>query len=80
MDFQHSKHCAAILGAGSAAFAGGRPLPLRERYPLPLHEVFPEREHVPAKVRAFLELIDRRLGGEPPPWERSPTDFPAVAD
>ena len=33
-------------------------------------QAFPERKHVPAKVRAFLEFIDRRLGGEPQPWER----------
>ncbi|MGR2681081.1 LysR family transcriptional regulator [Chromobacterium haemolyticum] len=69
-----------IVGADLAA---GRLLPLLERYPLPLHAVyavFPERKHVPAKVSAFLEFIDRRLGGEPPPWERAPTDFPAAAD
>nr|WP_240937245.1 LysR substrate-binding domain-containing protein [Chromobacterium haemolyticum] len=60
--------------------ATGRLLPLLERYPLPLHAVFPERKHVPAKVSAFLEFIDRRLGSEPPPWERASTDFPAAAD
>ncbi|WP_275897792.1 MULTISPECIES: hypothetical protein [Chromobacterium] len=41
---------------------------------MPLHAVyavFPERKHVPAKGSAFLEFIDRRLGGEPPSWERA---------
>ena len=52
--------------------AAGRLLPLLERYPLPLHAVyavFPSASMC-RQGAGLPEFIDRRLGGEPPPWER----------
>ncbi len=52
--------------------ASGSLRPLLEDYALPLHSVyavFPERKHLPAKVRAFLDFVIQHLGGETPHWD-----------
>jgi DNA-binding transcriptional LysR family regulator len=43
------------------------------RYELPelgIHAVYPQRSHVPPKVRAFVDFLARRFGRDPP-WEKS---------
>lgn len=34
-----------------------------------IHAVYPQREHVPPKVRAFVDFLARRFGRKPE-WER----------
>lgn len=49
-----------------------RLVPVLTDYPLPKHSiyaVFPERKHMPGKVRAFLDFLIDRLGGEQPFWD-----------
>jgi DNA-binding transcriptional LysR family regulator len=51
----------------------GRLQVILEEYQLPLHAVyavFPERKHMPLKVRAFLDFIDEKLGSEKPYWDK----------
>lgn len=53
--------------------ASGRLLPLLEGYRAPERMAFavmPERQHVPAKVRAFLDFAIESFGGEEPYWDR----------
>ncbi|MBW8183538.1 LysR family transcriptional regulator [Shewanella nanhaiensis] len=53
--------------------AEGKLIPLLTDYQLPMqtfYAVFPERQHLPAKVRVFLDFILERLGGEQPYWDR----------
>ncbi|KUJ81202.1 LysR family transcriptional regulator [Ruegeria profundi] len=41
--------------------------------PLPsqtLYAIYPERRHLPAKVRVFIDFILEHLGGDLPPWDR----------
>lgn len=52
--------------------AAGRLMPVLKDFPLPHHAiyaVFPERRHRPAKVTAFLDFLDQRLGGDQPYWD-----------
>lgn len=52
--------------------ASGLLIPLLEEYPLPMHSIyaiFPERKHLPAKVRAFLDFVTKHLGKETPYWD-----------
>ncbi|MEP4039082.1 LysR family transcriptional regulator [Pseudophaeobacter sp.] len=35
-----------------------------------LYAVYPERRHLPTKVRAFVDFIGNRIGGDLPPWDR----------
>jgi len=35
-----------------------------------LYAVFPERRHLPAKVRAFVDFVAERIGGDVPTWDR----------
>ena len=52
----------------------GKLQPLLTEYTLPLqtfYAVFPERRHLPAKVRVFLDFIIERLGGDQPYWDVS---------
>jgi DNA-binding transcriptional LysR family regulator len=45
------------------------PLLPRFRQPdLAAHAVYPTRRHLPAKVRAFVDLCAERLS-DPPPWD-----------
>lgn len=53
--------------------ASGKLVSLLEDYPLPLHAiyaVFPERKHLPAKVRVFLDFLIKHLGEEQPYWDQ----------
>ncbi|SDH15226.1 DNA-binding transcriptional regulator, LysR family [Vibrio xiamenensis] len=53
--------------------ASGRLKPLLPLYSLPLHAiyaVFPERKHMPLKVRSFIDFIEHKLGSETPSWDR----------
>ena len=53
----------------------GRLVPLFESYPLPIqtfYAVFPERRHLPAKVRVFLDFIIEKLESDQPYWEVDP--------
>jgi DNA-binding transcriptional LysR family regulator len=36
-----------------------------------IHAVYPARQHLPAKVRAFIDLMAERFGGDQPYWERA---------
>ncbi len=72
---------AAIAGLGilmtpsfyvSDAVRAGRLRRILPRYRLPdlgIHAVYPQREHVPPKVRAFVDFLAERFGRKPG-WER----------
>ncbi|MCZ2723721.1 LysR family transcriptional regulator [Marinomonas sp. 15G1-11] len=72
---------AALAGLGIAkipTFVIGQDLskkqliPLFEEYTLPMqtfYAVFPERRHLPAKVRVFLDFIIEKLASDHPYWE-----------
>jgi DNA-binding transcriptional LysR family regulator len=72
---------AALAGLGIAKIPtfvigqdiiSGRLIPLFENHSLPTHTfyaVFPERRHLPAKVRVFLDFITDKLKGDHPYWE-----------
>ncbi len=52
----------------------GRLIKVLETYEIPDHTfyaVFPEREYLPAKVRAFLEFAIEYFGGDQPYWDQS---------
>ncbi|MGR3660501.1 MAG: substrate binding domain-containing protein [Paracoccaceae bacterium] len=52
--------------------ASGRLVKLLPQYQMPtqsLFAVFPERRHLPIKVRLFLDFIVDRLGGYSPEWD-----------
>jgi len=45
---------------------------LFESYRIPeftIYAVFPERQYLPAKVRAFLDFAIKYFGGDPPYWD-----------
>lgn len=53
--------------------AAGRLVRVLPDCPLPsqtLYAIYPERRHLPAKVRVFIDFILEHLGGEVPPWDR----------
>ncbi|MCX7206816.1 MAG: LysR family transcriptional regulator [Proteobacteria bacterium] len=65
-----------VVGADLAA---GRLVTLLDDYPLPryaIYAVFPERKHVPAKVRAFLDFIDQQQWLDAPYWDIYPDEKP----
>ncbi|WP_175579698.1 LysR family transcriptional regulator [Vibrio diazotrophicus] len=50
----------------------GNLLPIMRPYSLPEHAiyaVFPERKHLPHKVRAFMEFVADKLGRDKPVWD-----------
>ncbi len=50
----------------------GRLVHLLDSYQMPaktLYSVFPERQHLPAKVRAFLDFAVEHFGGDKPYWD-----------
>ncbi|WP_282608825.1 LysR family transcriptional regulator [Pelagibius sp. Alg239-R121] len=52
--------------------AAGRLVRLLEEYPMPsqiFYAVFPERRHLPAKVRVFVDYAVERFGAERPYWD-----------
>ncbi|KLN61618.1 LysR family transcriptional regulator [Kiloniella spongiae] len=52
--------------------SAGRLVPLLVDYKLPsqtIYAVFPERRHLPAKVRVFVDFLVEKLGGDQPYWE-----------
>ncbi|WP_085909207.1 LysR family transcriptional regulator [Kiloniella majae] len=54
--------------------AVGRLKPLLPDYKLPsqtIYAVFPERRHLPAKVRVFVDFLVDKLGGNHPYWEEA---------
>ena len=56
----------------SADIAAGRLVPLLSEYKLPsqtIYAVFPERRHLPAKVRVFIDFLTEKIGGDHPYWE-----------
>ncbi|WDE12551.1 LysR family transcriptional regulator [Thalassomonas haliotis] len=73
---------AALAGLGIARLptfavgddiAAGRLVPVLKGYQLPMqtfYAVFPQRRHLPAKVRVFLDFIIERLGGDQPYWDK----------
>ncbi|MEH6647370.1 LysR family transcriptional regulator [Sulfitobacter sp.] len=59
-----------IAGSFIAAGSLERLLP---SYPMPeqaLFAVFPERHHMPAKVRAFIDYLVNQIGSKTPYWDR----------
>ncbi|MDF2152566.1 LysR family transcriptional regulator [Vibrio sp. CAU 1672] len=53
--------------------ASGQLVSLMNDYSLPQHAiyaVFPERKHMPLKVRAFIDFISEKLGSDTPYWDR----------
>ncbi|UWQ64661.1 LysR family transcriptional regulator (plasmid) [Leisingera caerulea] len=53
--------------------AAGRLIRVLPDCPLPpqtLYAIYPERRHLPAKVRVFIDFILEHLGGDVPPWDR----------
>jgi DNA-binding transcriptional LysR family regulator len=36
----------------------------------PVHAVYPQRRHLPAKVRVFIDFLTEQLGPVPP-WRRA---------
>lgn len=59
-----------IFVAG-AHLAAGRLVRVLPAYSLPeqsLFAVFPERRHMPAKTRAFVDFLADRIGRETPYW------------
>jgi DNA-binding transcriptional LysR family regulator len=73
---------AAVAGTGIARLqtfvagpdiAAGRLVRILPDHQMPaqsLYAVFPERRHLPAKVRTFVDFIVERIGGEFPAWDR----------
>ena len=56
----------------SADITAGRLVPLLPDYKLPsqiIYAVFPERRHLPAKVRVFIDYLVEKIGGDHPYWE-----------
>ncbi len=56
----------------SPHLAAGRLVRVLPAYSLPeqsLYAVFPERRHMPAKVRAFADFLAERIGGDTPYWD-----------
>lgn len=52
--------------------AEGNLIPVMQDYQLPMHAVyavFPERKHMPVKVRTFIDFISERLGADNPYWD-----------
>lgn len=50
----------------------GRLIPLFEEYQMPaktIYAVFPERQYLPAKVRAFIDFAIEYFGGDQPYWD-----------
>ena len=43
-----------------------------ETTPRPIHVVYPEARHMPARTRAFLEFIIEHIAGERPAWQPQP--------
>lgn len=57
----------------SKDIVSGRLQPVMQDFALPEHAiyaVFPERKHLPHKVRAFMEFVSDKLGGERPYWDQ----------
>ena len=51
----------------------GRLVEVLADYQMPvkaLYALFPRRQHLPAKVRVFIDFVVERLGGELPYWDR----------
>ncbi|WP_419905196.1 LysR family transcriptional regulator [Kiloniella sp.] len=53
--------------------AAGKLVSLMPDYILPsqtIYAMFPERRHLPAKVRAFIDFLVSKLGGDVPTWDQ----------
>ncbi len=53
--------------------AAGKLQAIMHQYALPLHAiyaVFPDRKHLPLKVRSFIDFITEKLGAETPSWDQ----------
>ncbi len=53
--------------------AAGRLVQILPDHRMPAHSlyaIFPERRHLPAKVRAFVDFLVERVDGELPSWDR----------
>ncbi len=53
--------------------AAGKLVPVMSNYHLPsqiIYAIFPERRHLPAKVRAFVDFLVKKLGDDVPYWEQ----------
>ena len=53
--------------------AAGRLVQILPNHRMPaqtLYAVFPERRHLPVKVRAFVDFLVERIGGELPAWDK----------
>ena len=60
--------------------ASGTLVRVLSRYEQPsqaLYAVYPERRHLPTKVRTFVDFIIGRIGGEVPPWDRQANIYDA---
>ncbi|NUW70034.1 LysR family transcriptional regulator [Vibrio coralliilyticus] len=55
--------------------AAGKLKPIMTAYTLPSHSVyavFPERKHLPLKVRVFVDFIAEKFGSDVPYWDLTP--------
>ncbi len=53
--------------------ATGRLVQVLPEYRMPaqsLYAIFPERRHLPAKVRVFVDFVVERIGAELPSWDK----------
>ncbi|HAT86466.1 MAG TPA: LysR family transcriptional regulator [Rhizobiales bacterium] len=53
--------------------ANGRLVQVLADYSMPrqmLYAIYPERRHLPPKVREFIDFLLERLGGDMPPWDQ----------
>ncbi|MFB9136665.1 LysR family transcriptional regulator [Vibrio olivae] len=54
--------------------SAGKLVSVMNQYQLPLHAiyaVFPERKHMPLKVRTFIDFIEDKLGTDTPKWDQT---------
>jgi len=57
-----------------SAIAEGRLVTLLSEYQLPKHAIYallPQRKHIPAKVRAFMECLQSRFDQDIPYWDKA---------
>lgn len=59
-----------VAGPDIAAGRLVRILPNHRMTAQALYAVFPERRHLPVKVRAFVDFVVERIGGDLPAWDR----------
>ena len=54
--------------------ASGKLVRVLKNYDMPaqaLYAIYPDRRHLPTKVRAFIDFIVEHMGGAVPPWDKN---------